>query len=111
MQETGYTLAHGLITLNVRTEAGEKTLPAALYNGTTGEEALRLAGPGHGESLAGTNKAGPSIGSCWRSCPNPSLQVERLRQGAGQSWPPCPLAPRVRNCPPAWGPPTIFPPP
>ncbi len=41
----GYCLAHGLLTLHFKTELGEDALPAALFQDTTGEEALRLAGP------------------------------------------------------------------
>jgi hypothetical protein len=40
-----YCLAHGLLTLHVRTEAEEQHLPAVLYQGAIGNEALRRAGP------------------------------------------------------------------
>ncbi len=42
---SGYCLAHGLITLHLRTAAGEQDLPAAFYEGAAGQEALRRAGP------------------------------------------------------------------
>ena len=47
MDEVGLErcLAHGQITLHLRTEAGDRALPAALYERFAGEEALRQAGP------------------------------------------------------------------
>jgi len=40
----GYCLAHGLITLHLRTESAERHLPVALYEHWTGQDALRQAG-------------------------------------------------------------------
>lgn len=44
-QETRYCLAHGLITLHLRTEEAEAVLPAALHGEWVGEQALVRAGP------------------------------------------------------------------
>lgn len=40
-----YCLAHGLITLHMRTESAEQHLPVALYEHWTGQDALRRGGP------------------------------------------------------------------
>ncbi len=44
-KKKSYCLAHGLLTLHVKTELLEETFPVALFQDTVGEEALRLAGP------------------------------------------------------------------
>lgn len=40
-----YCLAHGAMTLHLRTEVGGKVMPAAFYEQYTGEQALDYAGP------------------------------------------------------------------
>lgn len=45
MADERYCLAHGLITLHLRTESAEQHLPVALYEHWTGQDALRQGGP------------------------------------------------------------------